>query len=227
MKFQDLSGQTFGRLTVLNWVRINKRCIKFRCRCVCGQETIVFGSSLKNGHTKSCGCLHNELFGLIAKVTSRKHGGHGTKTYRVWSSMRRRCYDPRDASFYNYGRRGVKICKRWDDFEAFRSDMGETPNGMSIDRKNNALHYSCGKCPDCISQEWPANCQWATAAQQARNRRKTKLYTFNGKTACPVEFAEIYNLPRHAVAKRLRRGWSIERTLTEPMHKEFDSQSKK
>jgi len=122
----------------------------YRCVCDCGEETVVLGSKLKNGETRSCGCL---------RVTAaKKHGMHKTRTYRIWNAMRQRCGNPKASAYKRYGAKGISVCDRWlYSFENFLADMGECPDGKSIDRINSLLGYE------------KSNCRWATQVEQMSN----------------------------------------------------------
>jgi hypothetical protein len=116
--------------------------------------------------------------------------------------MRQRCLNPNSPAYRHYGGRGITIDPRWDSFDQFLADMGEMPDGMSIERKNNDKGYS------------PENCVWATPAEQGRNTRKCRQLTHNGQTKTLREWADEYSLNYQTLGKRLDAGWSFERALS-------------
>jgi hypothetical protein len=188
-----LEGLIFGRLTVekLEWPM-------WLCMCNCGKKTLVSTANLRSGNTTSCGCYHRER----QKEVPTKHGGRHTRLYSVWLNMWQRCTNPANSCWHNYGGRGIKISQHWRSFKRFRDDMGEAPEGYTLERKDNDGPYS------------KSNCRWATRRDQSRNKRVNRVLTFQGKSLPLVDWAELLNKPYWTLHARLRRGWSTERTLS-------------
>lgn len=215
-RFQDLTGRTFGRWTVLRFVR---RCERmhgcyFLCRCECGREREVFGPSLTAEKSRGCkSCVHR-----THGETQRQPGV--TTEYRLWVAMKNRCFGS-GHNARNHGARGVRVCLRWRDcFEDFLADMGRRPaDGLSIDRIDNDGHYSCGKCEDCQGHGWPMNCRWATPLEQAANTRMNVHLTLDGMTRHLNEWARVIGLHATTIRHRLATGMSVEQALTTPKRK--------
>lgn len=189
-RYDDLTGQRFGRLVVLEEAGRRNRHPVWRCRCDCGGEHITAGVSLRAGLTKSCGCLRS--------------GKTKTRAYAVWVGMVRRCTKSTDGSYSAYGGRGIKVCSRWMTFENFQADMGEPQPGMQIDRIDNNGHYE------------PGNCRWATRTEQARNKRNNRLITSDSVTLTLAEWAERAGVTPDTIAQRLRKGWPIGLAVSAP-----------
>lgn len=161
-KKSELSLQRFGRLLVLSEAGRDKYgAVLWNCKCDCGVETIKAGIHLVAGHTRSCGCFRDEFAGTHSITHGHKTSGAPSPTYRTWRSMLARCHGPQKDKYKYYGGSGVSVCTEWrTSFSNFLDDMGERPDGMTLDRKDGALGYS------------KDNCRWATLSEQAVNRRQ-------------------------------------------------------
>lgn len=162
----DISNQKFGRLTAIEPVESDvPGGVTWRCICDCGKETYVKVKDLRNGGTKSCGCLRDEK---IAEV-NKSHGESHTRLYNVWNGMRQRCKDPSHKSYKNYGGRGICFCDEWEDYTAFRD--WALKNGYSKDAKY-------GQCTldriDVNKNYSPDNCRWVDSKTQASNKRNSR-----------------------------------------------------
>lgn len=191
----NLAGKRFGRLTVLERDYGKKgSCAAWRCKCDCGKDVVIFATSLKQGSSKSCGCLRNES----SAQRCRKHGKYGTRIYNIWQSMRGRCkYDNENTKRWHG--RGIKVCDEWQNsFDAFYewAINNGYDDGLSIDRIDTNGNYT------------PDNCRWADAKTQANNRqqRKGKLIEIDGEARSVKEWAAVSGVNRNTIMTRLRRG---------------------
>lgn len=198
-RFIDITGNVYGRLEVVNLAGKNdKGEMLWLCQCSCGNSHKVKGSNLRNGSTKSCGCLSDEI---RKKGFNFKHGMKRTRSYTTWESMKSRCLNPNDKFWKDYGGRGITVCDKWMSFEGFYEDMGDKPEGMTIDRIDNNKGYS------------KENCQWATMKHQNRNKRDTLYLTCGGVTKCLAEWAEDTGIKYHTLYWRYTHGWPTDRCL--------------
>lgn len=186
---QTLLSQTFGKLKVIEETRRNGR-RSWICQCECGRKTNVITSNLTRRKSTSCG-----------KCTAQLLAEHH-KEYMVWSSMKSRCDNPKHLAYKDYGARGITYQTSWKDFRAFLLDMGPKPTGLSLDRINNAGHYT------------KENCRWATNTEQKNNMRTNRLIAYDGKTQTMAQWAREFNINYRTLKSRLNISkWPIKKAL--------------
>ncbi len=204
--FVNLVGQKFGRLTVTSLEgRMDARRDRlWGCDCECGKRLVTSGERLKNGQTVSCGCFREEVRGKCLVV----HGMSDTRPHIIWMGMHQRCYNEKSLSFKRYGARGIRVCKRWNDFSKFWEDMKDGyRDDLTIERKENNGNYE------------PGNCRWATRSEQARNRRTNFILEHGGVRMTLKEWSEKAGVPLGTLQGRVRAGWSTEDVLNRPIRK--------
>jgi len=205
MTFIDMAGKTFGRLTVFERVENQGRDAMWRCLCECGLETIVRGSHLRGGRTASCGCLMRERI----SESNSTHGQSCAKLYSVLMGMRRRCSDPNQAAYKDYGGRGIFVCDEWKtDAKAFL-DWAHT-NGyredLTIDRIDNDGNYS------------PENCRFVDRPTQCNNRRSNRWLEYRGTLYTLAQLARLSGLRAGTIYARLhRQGMTAEEAVETPL----------
>jgi len=188
-KMIDLTGRRFGRLVVIGEHGRDKwNQAIWACRCDCGNETNVVGGSLRNGNTKSCGCWRKDM-PIVLKTT---HNMTYSSVYASWWHMIDRCNNKENNRYKYYGGRGISVCDRWMDINTFYRDMGDKPDGLTIERIDNNGNYE------------PDNCKWATIAEQNRNNTRTILIKYENKVRCVSEWARIIGIHKNTLFYRLR-----------------------
>jgi hypothetical protein len=204
----DLTGQRFGRLSVL---QEGPRAGRFKsrtwaCMCDCGNSTTVYQGKLTQGATQSCGCLQRNVLPLIQRTHGNVIGKSPTPEYRTWCAMKRRCYNPNSVGYCDYGGRGICVCESWHEFANFLRDMGPRPTPThSIERTDNDGNYE------------PGNCVWSDRNAQANNRRSNRILEHGGESRTLAEWARHLGMGYAALQARLDRGWAVDRALSTPI----------
>lgn len=202
----DLTGQRFGRLTVVKRSGSTpQKLALWLCKCDCGNEKIIDGHTLRRGGSKSCGCYRTERESERAVKRNYKHGQRKTRLYGIWLGMKSRCYNSNDHNFLHYGAKGIEVCEEWtQDFQSFYgwSMSHGYKEDLSIDRIDVNGNYE------------PNNCRWVTMKVQQNNRSNNHLITCSGETHTISEWAEITGMNKGTIRSRLVRGWSEEKTIS-------------
>ena len=201
-------GSQFERLTIIagpfyeNASGNRSKLVHWQCRCVCGNETRVCHYQLVRGKTRSCGCIQ-------VKHGETRAWEKPSPEWQTWTYMRSRCNSPSNAQYPRYGGRGIKVCARWEEsYNNFLEDIGRKPTPThSIERIDVNGNYE------------PGNCKWATPREQARNRSNNVKLELNGVWLCARDWAEKIGVKEGTICKRIKAGWSVERTLTTPSSK--------
>ena len=197
MKVKDLTGQKFGRLTVVSRGENTKggKC-RWICDCECGKRKAkaVTAHDLESGKVQSCGCLYKDS----NKDTNRTHGKTGERIYRIWLSMRQRCNYQQGREYHNYGGKGVSVCEEWSDFQSFYewAIANCYRDDLTIDRKDGTKGYS------------PENCRWATMKEQQNNRSNNIRISINGEEKTISEWSKITGISRSTLEWRVKHNWT-------------------
>jgi hypothetical protein len=191
----NLQGFRFGSLTVLQ-LGEKQRPMNgawWLCLCDCGTQKNIPATDMVQGKINSCGCEHAERIGR-ASIT---HGKSKSRTYKLWMAMRNRC----DRINQDYSCRGIVYDERWKSFENFLEDMGEAPEGLSLDRI------------DCNGNYHKANCRWATRVEQANNTRANVFIEWDGKRQTRSQWEKELGMQPTTLRSRIKAGWSMERAM--------------
>lgn len=202
-KRKNRLGHRFGRLVIIATAEsADPDQPRWLCRCDCGTEKSIQSGNLISGNIRSCGCLVVEM----RKAAGTHKQSRGSPTYRSWISMKQRCYNENHTNYPRYGGRGITVCERWRaSFENFLTDMGPRPSlTHSLERTDNNGNYV------------PDNVVWATSDVQASNRSTQRVIDINGTKMSVTEAARQFNIPRGRLFGRLRRGWAVDRAISEP-----------
>ena len=206
----DLTGQKFGRLRVLNrgddYISSSgDKYVRWVCECECGNIKNIFGTCLRNGTTKSCGCLKKDL----DKHKFVTHGDSNAHLYYVWRGMRNRCTSKASRIYKYYGARGISVCEEWNKYDNFKkwALSNGYKQGLSIDRVDVNGNYE------------PSNCRWITQREQNLNRRNNRYIQYNGERKTLTEWVNECGIEEHVLRYRLNQGWNVEKALNTPVRK--------
>lgn len=199
--FDDLSGVRFGKLIVIERAENRNKHTMWKCECDCGAITLVGANELKEGITKSCGCLRFESKNFT-------HGFSSTRLYSIWNGIKERCLNENSPAYKWYGGRGIMICEEWiEDFVCFYDWAMENgyKEGLSIERIDVNGNYE------------PSNCKWIPLKQQALNTRNTRFLTYNGETKTVSEWCDITGIKKSTLLNRIRIGYSPSECFEVPL----------
>lgn len=207
-KLIDLTGQKFGRLTVIkrtDEIATNKSA-KWHCVCDCGNECIKSSTSLRKFPKSSCGCWKAEITSKLFK----KYDIKNRKLYEIWKGIKARCFNINSKDYHNYGGRGITLCNEWRDYNVFQKWAIEHGyiEGLTIERIDVNGNY----CKE--------NCCWIENKFQAQNTRKVRRFIYKDKVYTIRQLSEKFNVNYYALKARLTQyGWDIERAINEPVVK--------
>lgn len=214
--FNDLEGQVFGRLTASHYAgNCGGKTSGWACQCSCGTLTVVSGAKLRRGETRSCGCLVREGIGERSRTHGlATRGVADNYLLRTYEAIKRRCTNPNEAAYRNYGARGIRCDFRsFEEFYAYiKSTLGPRPDNWTLDRIDNDGSYCEG------------NLKWSDRTAQARNRRSNRLIEVGGRTVSMAEAAELSGVPYFTLSTRLNAGWTEYEALHTPRYSRVRAQ---
>jgi len=203
MPLKDLANQKFGSLVVQSRSEnLKDGTATWNCVCICGNTRIIPGNKLRAGFYRSCGCQSPKF----TSERTKKHGKSRSRVYRIWVGMKIRCSDKAmGKSRKNYYEKGIRVCKRWMNFENFYLDMGDPPAGCTLERVNGNKNYG------------PENCIWASYKMQANNMKSNHVVEHLGESMTISMWANRVGMKPNTLLTRIRRHWTFEVALRLPV----------
>lgn len=202
---KDISGKRFGKLIVIKPTGKKKNnSYLWLCKCDCGKTVIVKSGNLTSGSTQSCGCLRTE------KII--KHGGTYERLYKVYNSIKGRCYNKKSPHYKNYGGRGIKICKEWLGRNIGYSNFKKWAINNGYDEFANKGECTIDRI-DVNGNYEPSNCRWVNQKTQQNNRRNNKKVTYKNETKTISEWCDILQYKQSGVANLLNKGYTLDEII--------------
>lgn len=200
----EFVGKRFRFLVVERIVPVGLRAARLQCVCDCGTTTLARAYELRRGEKVSCGCWKKKVLGESTRTHGQSNSrisGYANRTYGIWQAMHDRCKNKNRSDYPHYGGRGIKVCKRWHEYENFVADMGEAPPTLTLDRREVNKGYA------------PSNCRWATRKQQSNNTTRTVWYTHKGVTERLAYWLLAAGVNRDTYYKRRKQGQTLGQAL--------------
>ncbi len=191
----DMVGQRFGRLVVIEEAgKTPQNTVLWKCKCDCGNEVVVRGTCLRNGHTTSCGCKKVDM--TVQRNT--KHGEVNTRLYEIWNGIKKRVNSKNEKDFHYkyYAGKNIKMCNEWYDFLVFK--RWALSHGYQDDLTIDRIDVNGDYCPD--------NCRWATKKEQANNKTVNVFITYNGETKTAHQWSEEFDVSYASIMRRYHQG---------------------
>lgn len=207
---EEIIGKKFGKLQAIERVGKDKNGkYLWRCKCDCGNEIVVLQSSIRNGMTKSCGCLKREK-------RPRTTYSHRERLYVLWQGMKQRCNNENNISYKYYGEKGIKVCEEWEnDYLTFKRWALDTGYDETLPRGTQTIDRI-----DVYGDYEPSNCRWINLKEQQNNKKNNKIFKIGNEKHTFAEWTEIYNIDYGVARARFYElGWDIEKALSEPVKK--------